>query len=762
MFSEQFSDEIQGIFDRVAHYCTWVESQALITADNIETDPESLDLYIGKVLDISDIILSYDHYLPSVSGEFKDIEVIEVRNNVIDIDGFTCIFQIFSNLLKIAALKEKYEEYSYLSDIEIPYSDLVKSLFRKYRNFFDSDRRFVEDRIPGLSSVVRQITSKRDEIIRRISEYTDNNREHLTDDFHRFMDGRYVLPFQKADRKKVIVHSVSDSGNTFFAEPFWLVEMNNDLQGLTMEKERIIRKFYSDLSQYLYSEKEGIFAAVKFYMIFDCMYAKAYYKARTGFLYPEISDEIRLYSVQNPLIKGEVVPNDIMLPSGKNIFVVSGPTAGGKTVLIKSLLSCLVMFQSGIAVPVGEQSVIRMFRDFHDIFGDESSILNSMSTFSSHAGRLAQACCRSHPGSIVFVDEIFSGTDPAEGSALAIACIEHLIETGAVVFFTTHLNSIKHFFFNQEDSVSVSMRFDTSIMEPVYKAYYNSMNSSYAFEIAEKTGIPLAVIEKAREILSREENSEVRGLIEHLEKERDAEAEKVRRLIEDEEKIRELKDELYREKLKLRERMNRKYLKKVRDLEDEFEEYRRKALEKVEKVKTTKDVESFYEPVARLSARKRELTGKKRAGADPASLKPGDSVFSGFLNSYCKVISVQSESVVLENRGKKITVKADRLYVDDRVEKNERPAEIKDIRVSSPGSFELSLIGVRYDDAMERVEDFIDRAFMFNMGSVRIVHGRGVLREAVKNKLSDDERIKKICYAEQAAGGDGVSVITLN
>jgi DNA mismatch repair protein MutS2 len=416
------------------------------------------------------------------------------------------------------------------------------------------------------------------------------------------------------------------------------------------------------------------------------------------------------------------------------------------------------MTKCAIPLKCREYSKIRVFEDLVDIFGDESSILNYMSTFSSHIKKLSSAIKNAHADTVIFIDEIISGTDPEEGAALAISILERLIQKGAKVLVSTHLNKIKDYFYTKEYTQCMSVRFDIENMEPVFGVNYDSINSSYALEIAEKHGIEKDIILLTRDLLG-EKTLEKIDFIKELERER-------QKYFDLNSEMTELKEFLYEKELEIKKReseIEEKGQKKIQSqlerLKREFDEYRRMAIERLHNVRTKNDVADIFKASSEISKKVRKIKDNiTLIPLDEKDIFVGADVYSEDISNHAVIKDIKGKKITVECGNFTVVADKDRLFKPFRKSAKKSKTQVFSNTAKSV-SMEINVTGLPFEEAMIEVSKFIDTSYMRNINPVRVIHGRGIIRKHCLEMFKDDKKIVKFEYADYFSGSDGVSVI---
>ncbi|MFL5695473.1 MAG: endonuclease MutS2 [Ktedonobacteraceae bacterium] len=642
-----------------------------------------------------------------------------------------------------------------------------------------------------------------------VNEYGNALQEHIIT----IRNDRYVVPVKAENRSQVrgIVHDQSSSGATVFIEPMVVVELNNKLRQLQIEERQEIERILRVLSLEIGRDAETLKLAVELLAEFDLHLAKARYGRMTRSSEPRLNNEgrIDLRSARHPLLTGNVVPINFHLGREFFMVVITGPNTGGKTVALKTVGLLTLMAQAGLHIPADEASEVAVFEDVFADIGDEQSIEQSLSTFSSHLSRIIEILRRieaekdknapeirgklaetlvskqgqSGPQVLVLLDELGAGTDPSEGSALARAILTYLLERHVTTVATTHYSELKAFAHEQAGVVNASVEFNIETLSPTYRLSIGLPGRSNALAIANRLGLDESIIARAREFLGSA-GVRMENLLEGLQSERKA--------VEDERfhlNMERVEAEYQRKQLEQeRHNLEEQRVKVINDAraqaERELDDVRRslaKVKVDVSRVNMTRErlgearerVQGLEEKVARLPQPKRAAK-KAEVPADEkfeGPLRIGDTVrvLSFGQNAELLGLSADRSEADVQMGPLRIRVSVDNLErVSKRkaaVEERTPPAIVLPRYEDRPEvALQLDMRGWRVEDALEELETYLNDAAMSGMSSVRIVHGKGTgaLRSAVRQQLAHHPLVKSYTSAPPNEGGDGVTIVKLS
>ncbi len=633
---------------------------------------------------------------------------------------------------------------------------------------------------PELRRLRKLIQRTRDDILGRMERLLRGSQNVVQEQVITIRDDRYVIPLKPNFRQSIrgVVHGQSGSRATVFVEPLDVLDQNNHLAELRMDERDEVERILRGLTSRMAAEAAAIGATVDALAGIDAVSARAEFGAAYGGATAELSHDGRLVirAARHPLLVvkqrqggGAVVANDLDLAADRKTLIISGPNAGGKTVVLKTIGLLCLMHQAGIPTTAAEGSALPVFSGVFADIGDDQSIEEDLSTFSSHMKRIAAVLTEADGRSLVLLDELGSGTDPAEGVALGSAVLQSLVDRGCTTVVTTHHGGLKLFGSRTEGAVNAAMEFDSDTLKPTYRFLPGRPGRSYGLDMAGRIGIPPAVVNDARGRMNSDEagldrlleqvEQDARRLGLELEAAEDARREAERRRQEAETLARAAADEARTARAKARQ-----------DARDVVDALRRK-LKELSRVTGMgrPEVEEERRSVASLAARleEREAPREETAPMGKYDLRPGDRVRIPRLRKTGTVLFVSGEELEVDSGGMKL-----RLRMRDAVplEQKERQAPLPSDSGWSAALTEregiadrLNLLGKRVDEALLEVDRFIDRAAVIGLRQVTVIHGlgTGALKEAVTAFLKGHALVESIRPGEPSEGGAGVTVAEL-
>ena len=648
-----------------------------------------------------------------------------------------------------------------------------------------SDEQIADNASEKLYQIRQKIKNLNEKIREKLLGYMRAGaNKYLQDNIVSIRNGRYVVPVKSEHKSQVkgFVHDHSASGNTVFIEPTEILELNNELRTETINEKIEIDRILQDLSSKIGLIADKLDENIIYLTEIDSVYAKAQYAHVTRSIYPNINSTgyIKIVGGRHPLINKEtVVPVDVEFGDNYNYVLVTGPNTGGKTVTLKLTGLLTLMTLSGMFIPAKEGSVISVFDKIFVDIGDEQSIENSLSTFSSHLKTIIEITENADQNSLVLIDEIGAGTDPDEGSALAEAILKHLISKNSKGVVTTHYTSLKEFAFTSDKIINASMDFDSETFAPLYRLRIGMPGTSNAIEIAKRLGLNEVLITTAKQLLSGEK-SQFENVLREAEKIRNT-AEKEREELSkilNEEKVLHAKIKAQAEKLDAdREKFMVKAKADSRKLVNEKLETAEELLAEMKEI-FKKDVYNQSDLV-KMSTLKNKIESEKYniddntkitnvyKPVDLNTLKQGDKVYVSTMDSEGIVSEIkQAKNQVWVNVGSiRINVKSEDLsLILENSKKQKSTVSIKrSTEITKTIQQELNVIGKNVDEALMEVENFIDKSIISNLDEVRIVHGKGlrILSKAIQNYLKTDKRVDSFRFGKYGEGEDGVTIVKL-
>ncbi len=647
----------------------------------------------------------------------------------------------------------------------------------------DENAEVLDSASPGLASVRRELRNGESRIREKLESMIRSSsvQKMLQDVIITLRNDRYVIPVKQEYRSSFggIVHDQSGSGATLFIEPEAIVAMNNRLRELKAAEEREIEKILQKLTALASDYVEDLLANQELLGELDFAFAKARLAHTMKATQPRMNDRgfLKLKRGRHPLIdRDKVVPLDVELGNNFTAIIVTGPNTGGKTVSLKTIGLLSLMAMSGLFVPADEGSQLCVFDAIYADIGDEQSIEQSLSTFSSHLTNIISILKRMTAKSLVLLDELGAGTDPAEGSALAIAILEHIHAIGSRIVATTHYSELKAYAYNRKSVINASMEFDVATLSPTYRLLVGVPGRSNAFAIAERLGLQRSIIDHARGEVS-EEDLRVESMIASLEENR-LSAENERHTAEELRRQMELQRAKHEEEKRRFEEQKEKLLLKAQDeavgildkakkeAETIIAELRKLAMEEGASVKEHKLIEARRK-LEEAAPEKSQKRPAKAQGGKRETIGPGDEVMVYSLNQRGHVLEINASDALVQLGILKMKVALD----DMELIKSQAPAAKQQPKQSATlmrskddnVRMELDLRGENLEEAIMEVDRFLDESFLSGFGRVYIIHGKGtgILRTGIQQYLRRHAHVKSFRNGDYGEGGTGVTVAEL-
>lgn len=744
------------------------------------TDFETVEFQINETDEISQIYNK--HRLPSLSGLSKVAQYIHRSTiggvlNVTELNAIKRLIQVQNQFKTFYnQLLEEDEEVKYpILDSQMAQLPILTDLFKDINDKCDA-----HDLYDHASYELQSIRSKISSTNQRIRQNLDRvvksqaNQKKLSDAIVTVRNDRNVIPVKAEYRQDFngIVHDQSASGQTLYIEPSSVVEMNNQISRLrndeAVERERILAELTSQVAV----ESDALLLAESIMGHLDFLIAKARYARAIKGTKPTFHKERTVYlpNAYHPLLDhNTVVANTIEFVDDIETVIITGPNTGGKTVTLKTLGLIIVMAQSGMLIPTLDGSQLSVFENVYCDIGDEQSIEQSLSTFSSHMKNIVEILKEADKNSLILFDELGAGTDPSEGAALAMSILDHVRNLGALVMATTHYPELKAYSYNREGVMNASVEFDVETLSPTYKLLMGVPGRSNAFDISKKLGLSLNIINKAKTMIGTDEQ-EINNMIESLEK-------NSKRV--DEQRI-EL-DRLVKEAQATHDELAKQYQQYQNYEKSLMDEAKEKANQRVKSA--TKEADAILKELRELRDQKgadvkeHELIDKKKQLDDQyeaKSIKQNvqkqkyDKIQAG---DEVKVLSYGQKGEVLELVGEEeavvqMGILKMKLPIEDlekMKKKKEKPTKMVTRSNRQTVKTELDLRGYRNEDALIELDQYLDQAVLSNFEQVYIIHGKGTgaLQKGVQQHLKRHKSVKTFRGGMPSEGGFGVTVASL-
>ena len=651
-----------------------------------------------------------------------------------------------------------------------------------------SEEEMADDASPKLKSIRRSKLSTNEKIHSQLTSMVNGAyRTFLQDAVITMRDNRYCIPVKAEYKSQVsgMVHDQSSTGSTFFIEPAAVVNLNNQLKELDLQEQEEIEVILGDLSSQAAVHTSELAADQKIMTTLDFIFAKAKLAMEQNATEPIFNTEhyIQIRKGRHPLLdKKKAVPIDVRLGKDFDLLVITGPNTGGKTVSLKTVGLFTLMGQAGLHIPALDRSELSIFSEVYADIGDEQSIEQSLSTFSSHMTRVVHILQHADADSLCLFDELGAGTDPTEGAALAIAILNYLHDRGIRTMATTHYSELKIYALSTNFVENACCEFDVETLRPTYRLLIGIPGKSNAFAISSKLGLSDEIINAAKEQISKEDES-FEDVIADLEQSRVTIEKEQQEIAEYKERIRTLQEQLQKKNEKIdqaKDKILRDANEKARAILQEAKDVADETIRDFNKVGASADIKELEKKRQKVRDKINEKNGKLALGnnqkkpanqktVDPKKLKKGDSV---------KIISMNLKGIVNtlpDARGNLFVqcgIMRMQTNINDLVPVKEETITAPALQRTNTGklkmsksfsvSSEINLLGCTVDEAIAKLDKYLDDAYLAHLPSVRVVHGKGTgaLRSAVQSHLKRLKYVKEYRLGEYGEGDAGVTIVT--
>lgn len=737
---------------------------------------------------------------PFPLGELSDVRnylsIAKALGSIVPLTGFPDILRTCSTARLVKKfLKSKAESSPRLFSISgelIPLKELEESIKSKVTE----NGELRDDASPELKSIRRKLNSKRNDLRSTVNKIMRlATKDGMTsDEGATIRNGRMVIPILAEYKRRIqgFIHDVSATGQTVYLEPVEALHLNNEIRQFEAEEQQEIERILKELTDHIREHSQFIRQNVEYLAELDVIAAKAKVSIKLGGEIPIISDSgnLKLKEAYNPNLKLknlslkkdeqlEIIPLFLQLDEEERCLMITGPNAGGKSVAMKTVGICALMNQSGYAIPADPLSELPVFSGVFVDLGDDQSIENDLSTFSSRLLWMRETFKGFKEDSLVMIDEAAAGTDPDEGSSLFQAFVEHLLYQDCKIIATTHHGSLKVFAHEHLKAVNGSMEFDQATLSPTYRFKKGIPGSSYAFEIAERMSLDKKILSRSRELLGEAKNK-LESLISELEtktqqaEELRAKSESIKTRAEtDRNRYINKLESLNREKDKIRE----KALIEAKSIMDNANKKVEQAVEKITaKQKADKNQikeirKGIDQEKSTIQGDLEEIKGKREARFKKSNKPPQIGDFVRFLdgNTTGELVEQKGKNAVVQTDGLRLKTKYQNLVRVEAPKKKEKK-RARSVVLTGDSDFlketvkpSLDLRGKRAEEALTEVTHYIDRAAFRGLNQVEIVHGKGngVLKEQIHKYLGDRSEVKSFALASEDFGGAGCTVVVL-
>ncbi len=721
-----------------------------------------LDFDFSELADITELFTEAEH---SIFG-FEEFQFIYVNARL------ACV---------VASSETSVKEYNSLHRHWTKVAALP-DICKRFEEIFDPEGEVLDSASPELSRIRKRSGALQRNIMKTMQGMLNDPRfeGYLQDKFITRRDERYVLPIKESAGPNVpgIVQSHSGSKSTLFIEPQSVVPLNNELQMLKQEEKREIFRIFSAYTVQIKSQQKILMTNQSALAELDFRFAEGRLCRQLNANVPRIIQQpaLKLLTARHPLLilrlgkPALVVPFDVELGYISRIILLSGPNTGGKTVLMKSVGLLSLMALSGLPIPADADSEIGIFHKVFADIGDDQSIENALSTFSSHVGKIQRMLASADANSLVLIDEIGAATDPQQGSALAQAILERFTEIGCKAVVTTHYTALKIFAETHPDCLNASMQFDLKSLQPTFRFSTGIPGDSFAIEVASSLGMDESLIERARS-LSGSQNLEFTDLLKKMQSEKKAlgratyEFQLKTRNLEARLNELETRDDVLQAELKERKQKFIKELQSELISQQKIYQQEKESLKKLDKEERKSLSErKLHEISGKLNDLQNELresgASKHKQAFDP---QPGDRVWLANFDAEAVVLEIRDQNATVDMNGISFKTPLDSLYEAKPAPMVKEQVAVARSNATPKARLELKLLGLTFEEAKPLIDEFLDDAVLAGLHSLRIVHGKGtgVLRSKVRDYLKRKKQVLALDTPLTNEGGSGVTLVKI-
>lgn len=779
--------EFDKILQNLSEYChTYIGREKALSLE-----PSSDKDFVKKNLsETSQAVSLIDRNSTPPLSEIEDIRVyikMLESSNTLTAKALLDICNILEMADELKAYFSNFLDNKAYENLRIYFDELYTnpSVVDKIKKSIVDSETIADNASSTLSSIRRHIRQSEQDIKNKLNSILHSSyAKYMQENVVTIRNDRFVIPVKQEYRSQIkgFVHDISSTGSTVFIEPISVFEANNTINNLRVDETAEIERILQNLSSLLFPYTNELFADIESIGTLDFIFAKARYSNSIKGITPIINDEkyVNLIKARHPLIEpSEVVPITISIGKDYNLLIITGPNTGGKTVSLKTVGLLEAMACSGLNIPAEEKSSIYVFDEIYADIGDDQSIADSLSTFSSHMKNISHIVENATSESLILVDELGSGTDPLEGANLAISILEFFKNSDILCLATTHYQELKKYALVTENVQNASVEFDIENLKPTYKLLIGIPGKSNAFAISEKLGLKKEIIEKAQSLLDKKDidfETLLKSIYDDkikIEKEK-SEIEKNLHQIE------LLKKNLQKDDTRVREQEKEIINKAKIEARQILLDAKDDATSMIAKIKEISENSSELKELNNMrNSLNNSIKNISLQGNDELSITPldeseivvGTKVFVSTLGQNGVVLSKISKS-------KEVQVQIGLIKTNIPIKFLEKPKNMKNdlTKISSSNSYgsnvsktrtansEINVIGLTVDEAIPLVDKFLDDCFLAKLQTARIVHGKGTgkLRQGIHSFLKKNKRVKSFRVGTYGEGEMGVTVVELN
>lgn len=769
--------EFDKILERLAALTISNMGRELAEDLHITTSLERARRWQRETSEAVSLLTRYNVGLETVPDIRQPLQMAK-KGGVLDEGQLFSVLKLLNTATRLKTFFREKEGYPLLLGL-VEEMQALPELRERLREILDEDGQMRDDASPELFRLRRAVVAQERDLRERFERFIRNpaNQKLLQENLVTLRGDRLVLPVRQEARPQVpgVVHDQSASGATVFIEPLWAVEAHNKLAMLRSEAEREREKILVQMSQWIGDYQEELYSTLNLYAEMDFILAKGRLSLSMNAVEPELNDRgyINIRTGRHPLLTGDVVPINLEMGDKFRTLVITGPNTGGKTVTLKTVGLFSLMAQAGLHVPAAKGTGIAVFPRIYADIGDEQNIEQSLSTFSGHLKNIIEIIVGLVPGGLVLLDEVGAGTDPTEGAGLAMSLLEYFHNGKAVTIATTHYSQLKAFAYMTPGMENASVEFDVTTLSPTYQLLVGVPGQSNAFAIADRLGLPHEIIERARAFLSQEETKleEVvadlvasRKRLEITSRQAETDRLDAQELLAS---ARRQQAELERKKDEILTKAKSEALEIVararRDSQQLLKELRRLAA--AAGPPPTQEIEELKEKLDNLDAELRDDLAEQQTAEKlaPGEIVAGREVTVISLNQRGTVVQVGEGQVTVQIGPMRVNVGLDDLAAVKGKQKEKLKVTGLALYAKKDVPRELSVRGLALDEAIFKVEDYLQEALLADVKEFRLIHGKGTgkLRTGLREHLKKHPLVESLRAAQQYEGGAGVTIVRL-
>ena len=771
--------EFSKILTYISHYAITEPGKSKILSLRPSTDIKTVLKHGNLINEAKNILIENPapplEYISNLSEELakSKIEGTVLRSNkILEILNLAACSRFLFNFIK---------EYSEIAPLlkQLSNSLFVDKLFEHHiQKVIDENGEVKENASKDLKEIRKSVREKKSDLVRSINKIMKdlNEQKMVMDDYLTLRDGRMVIPI-KAEHKrhlKGFIHSESATGQTVYIEPEQTLELNNDIISLTFAERREIERLLKELTKMIGKTADELKSSLDEIAVIDSIFARAHYSVEVMGSFPELNGKkhLEIRDGRHPVLlkklgRKDTVALDLKLEDD-SIVVITGPNAGGKTVVLKTigLLSALV--QSGIHIPVNPDSNFPLCDNILIDIGDEQSIEDDLSTFSSHLKNIKHILEEANENSLVLLDEIGTGTDPSEGASLASAILMRLRDCKATVFASTHHGSLKLIAHDEKMFVNAAMEFDNEKLTPTYKFKLGIPGSSYAFDVAKRIGIDDKLLKEAAKNIDSDKHKLEEFLVE-IESKSTALEKKLNESELENTRLSGLSN-LYKKNLEKLEKEKKEILKKVKIDGEKYLDGVNRKIEQV--IKELRETQASKEVIKKSKELISEIKKENENLFVPdieleqeiTDFKPGDFVRLRDSSTIGKIFSIDKNKnrAVVQVGSMKMKVNIDELLYEKEKSSKKQRSSYNNYKIQTR-EYRLDIRGEKPDETEFKVIKFLDDSYVSGQARVEILHGKGTgaLKKTVISILKKHDNVKDYYFAPIEAGGEGITIVEL-